>query len=105
MQENWGCIIGRDYPYRIVVHEDASKENIQRMAQAYANNKLLRDASCRGEGNAEGVDSSSMSSVGGRIIGGSKGKKRSGEVLEGGRNKGRTTGALFGNNNSSTDAK
>ena len=31
VQEEAGCIIGEDYPYPIVDHEKASKENIARM--------------------------------------------------------------------------
>ncbi|XP_068096418.1 cryptochrome-1-like [Hyperolius riggenbachi] len=36
VQERAGCIIGKDYPKPIVVHETVSKQNIQRMKSAYA---------------------------------------------------------------------
>lgn len=36
IQERAGCIIGKDYPKPIVVHETVSKQNIQRMKAAYA---------------------------------------------------------------------
>ncbi|XP_075046564.1 cryptochrome-1-like isoform X2 [Mixophyes fleayi] len=36
LQERAGCIIGKDYPKPIVVHETVSKQNIQRMKAAYA---------------------------------------------------------------------
>uniref|UniRef100_A0A8D0G0U5 Photolyase/cryptochrome alpha/beta domain-containing protein n=1 Tax=Sphenodon punctatus TaxID=8508 RepID=A0A8D0G0U5_SPHPU len=36
MQEQAGCIIGKDYPKPIVVHEVVSKRNIERMKAAYA---------------------------------------------------------------------
>ncbi|KAM4652531.1 cryptochrome-1-like [Discoglossus pictus] len=36
LQERAGCIIGKDYPKPIVVHEVVSKQNIQRMKAAYA---------------------------------------------------------------------
>ncbi|XP_053308009.1 cryptochrome-1-like [Spea bombifrons] len=36
LQERAGCVIGRDYPKPIVVHEAVSKANIQRMKAAYA---------------------------------------------------------------------
>ena len=40
VQEEAGCIIGEDYPYPIVDHETASKENIARMNRAYDAAKL-----------------------------------------------------------------
>ncbi|XP_062995400.1 cryptochrome-1-like isoform X2 [Elgaria multicarinata webbii] len=36
MQERAGCIIGKDYPKPIVVHEEARKRNLERMKAAYA---------------------------------------------------------------------
>ncbi|XP_063799756.1 cryptochrome-1-like [Pseudophryne corroboree] len=36
LQERAGCIVGKDYPKPIVVHETVSKQNIQRMKAAYA---------------------------------------------------------------------
>lgn len=35
-QERFGCVVGRDYPARIVVHEVASKANMALHAAAYA---------------------------------------------------------------------
>ena len=36
VQKAAGCIIGQDYPKPIVKHEVVSKENIKKMATAYA---------------------------------------------------------------------
>ena len=41
LQRSLGCVIGIDYPARIVVHEIASKENLARMSAAYANRRTL----------------------------------------------------------------
>ncbi len=38
-QKAAGCIIGKDYPARIVDHETIVKVNLQRMNQAYSKNK------------------------------------------------------------------
>lgn len=35
VQKQVGCIIGKDYPDRIVIHEEVSKENMARMKAAY----------------------------------------------------------------------
>ena len=43
VQQAAGCIIGKDYPKPIVVHEKISKINIKRMAEAYARNKAEKD--------------------------------------------------------------
>uniref|UniRef100_A0A1B6DMQ6 Photolyase/cryptochrome alpha/beta domain-containing protein n=1 Tax=Clastoptera arizonana TaxID=38151 RepID=A0A1B6DMQ6_9HEMI len=40
VQKQAKCIIGKDYPHRIVKHEDVLKKNISRMSLAYKNNKL-----------------------------------------------------------------
>lgn len=37
-QESFGCIVGIDYPNRIVIHEEVSKENMNAMKIAYENN-------------------------------------------------------------------
>jgi cryptochrome len=34
-QRAWGCVVGRDYPERVVVHEEVSRENIARHKLAY----------------------------------------------------------------------
>ncbi|XP_076036319.1 (6-4)-photolyase [Oratosquilla oratoria] len=39
MQKAAGCIIGQDYPKRVVDHDVARKQNMDRMAKAYAANK------------------------------------------------------------------
>lgn len=36
-QKEWGCVIGKDYPERIVDHDIAKDVNIQRMKDFYAN--------------------------------------------------------------------
>ncbi len=36
VQRASNCIVGQDYPERIVIHETASKINMQRMKDAYA---------------------------------------------------------------------
>jgi cryptochrome len=38
-QESYGCILGKDYPNRIVIHEDASRENMNKLKNAMAKNK------------------------------------------------------------------
>lgn len=43
-QKKLGCIIGKDYPQRIVVHEDVVKKNISKMSQAYKNNKETKNS-------------------------------------------------------------
>ncbi|KAL8572787.1 hypothetical protein ACOMHN_024963 [Nucella lapillus] len=45
MQQAAGCVIGRDYPRRIVEHEVISKVNIKRMAEAYAKHREAKAAS------------------------------------------------------------
>jgi cryptochrome len=37
VQQEAGCIIGRDYPAPIVDHDVVSKENMSKMKEAYAN--------------------------------------------------------------------
>nr|CAD7196227.1 unnamed protein product [Timema douglasi] len=39
VQQKAGCVVGTDYPRRIVLHEDVYKKNIARMSQAYKDNK------------------------------------------------------------------
>lgn len=43
LQKKYGCVIGKDYPARIVRHEDIYKINLGRMKEAYAKNKLNKD--------------------------------------------------------------
>lgn len=40
VQKQAQCVIGVDYPKRIVIHEDVYKNNIKRMSEAYKNNKM-----------------------------------------------------------------
>lgn len=42
VQQSAGCIIGKDYPRPIVEHETVSKENMNRMKDAYANQDHYR---------------------------------------------------------------
>jgi FAD binding domain of DNA photolyase len=35
-QREWGCVVGTDYPHRIVDHDVASKANMAKMQLAYA---------------------------------------------------------------------
>ena len=39
VQRSVGCVVGKDYPHRIVVHEKVSKVNIQRMSAAFKSSK------------------------------------------------------------------
>lgn len=43
-QAQYGCIIGKDYPKRIVVHETIHKENLKKMSEAYKMNKEVKQA-------------------------------------------------------------
>lgn len=39
MQKQAGCVVGTDYPRRVVIHENVHKENIKRMSAAYKQTK------------------------------------------------------------------
>jgi len=41
-QRTYGCVLGTDYPHRIVKHEVVHKENIKRMGAAYKVNREVR---------------------------------------------------------------
>lgn len=41
-QRAYGCVLGTDYPHRIVKHEVVHKENIKRMGAAYKVNREVR---------------------------------------------------------------
>lgn len=43
VQKAAGCIVGKDYPKRIVVHEDVYKKNIAKMSAAYKENKKTNE--------------------------------------------------------------
>ncbi|KAJ1520097.1 hypothetical protein ONE63_004319 [Megalurothrips usitatus] len=49
VQKGAKCVLGEDYPHRMVIHEDVYKKNIGRLSAAYKANKLLME-----EGNEEG---------------------------------------------------
>lgn len=38
-QKQFGCVIGKDYPHRIVIHENVLKKNMDKMAEAYRRHK------------------------------------------------------------------
>jgi len=42
VQREYGCVIGKDYPERIVIHETIHKENLQKMNAAYKVNRAVR---------------------------------------------------------------
>lgn len=52
-QKEYGCVIGKDYPHRIVIHEEVYPGNIKRMSAAYKHSKELK----------QGESSSSSSDV------------------------------------------
>lgn len=35
LQKQWGCIVGKDYPERLIIHEVESKVNMDKMKKAY----------------------------------------------------------------------
>jgi hypothetical protein len=39
-QQQWGCVIGEDYPHPIVDHDIVSKVNMMKMKEAYANQNM-----------------------------------------------------------------
>ncbi|XP_068151284.1 cryptochrome-2 [Drosophila tropicalis] len=41
-QREYGCVLGEDYPHRIVKHEFVHKENIKKMSEAYKINREVR---------------------------------------------------------------
>lgn len=43
VQKAAGCILGKDYPKRIVIHEEVRQKNITKMALAYKENKKNRE--------------------------------------------------------------
>ncbi|XP_052864838.1 cryptochrome-1 [Anopheles cruzii] len=65
-QKKLGCVIGKDYPKRIVVHEEISKTNIQRMTAAYRRSKALKEAGHSDTSVNEGPQPSSSKTVGKR---------------------------------------
>lgn len=66
VQKAAGCVVGKDYPERVVVHEEVHKVNIGRMSLAYKNNKERVASNEGGGSNKENCkkrkkDSSQMS--------------------------------------------
>ncbi|XP_044742491.1 cryptochrome-1 [Chrysoperla carnea] len=53
VQTKAGCLIGKDYPKRIVIHEDVYKVNISKMSLAYKNNKTNDNNKQKGESSKE----------------------------------------------------
>lgn len=53
VQKKLGCIIGKDYPSRIVIHEEVSKQNIQKMTDAYRKNKAVKEGIMEGDKDPE----------------------------------------------------
>jgi len=51
IQQKCGCVIGKDYPKPIVDHDSARKQNISRMAAAYARRKAANGTTGREAGN------------------------------------------------------
>lgn len=49
VQKKLGCIIGKDYPKRIVIHEEVHKKNIQKMTEAYRKNKAVKEGIMKGD--------------------------------------------------------
>ena len=47
VQENAGCIVGKDYPLPIVDHKIASKQNMQWMSEGYKRSKLAKGAASK----------------------------------------------------------
>jgi len=57
VQRGAGCVVGVDYPARIVDHDDASKTNMGRMKAAYDRAKLpptLQSQHSGGGGGSQG---------------------------------------------------
>ncbi|XP_075153202.1 (6-4)-photolyase [Haematobia irritans] len=62
-QRKYGCVLGEDYPHRIVNHEVAHKENIKRMTAAYKVNREVKTGKEDGEkGSKRKLTNSSTSS-------------------------------------------
>jgi cryptochrome len=68
-----GCVVGRDYPVRIVIHEVASKRNMERMRQAYSEHAAIHGGPAVPGGVGSGSGSSSVGNSGSS---GAKARKR-----------------------------
>jgi cryptochrome len=71
-----GCVVGRDYPVRIVIHEVASKRNMERMRQAYSEHAAIHGGPAVPDGAGEGGSSRSggAGAIGGSNSGSGAGK-------------------------------
>ncbi|XP_063234251.1 cryptochrome-2 [Bacillus rossius redtenbacheri] len=70
VQKQAGCILGKDYPHRIVIHEDVYKKNISRMSEAYKKNKTMT------KNEDVGKRSHNDKSTGGKVSAASQSTKR-----------------------------
>lgn len=48
IQKTAGCVVGTDYPRRIVKHEEVYKKNIARMSAAYKSTKEMKASPGKG---------------------------------------------------------
>lgn len=55
LQKSCGCVIGEDYPARIVIHETVSKENMNKMKIAYGAEGQKEDVETDGSRDLESV--------------------------------------------------
>ncbi len=60
MQEQAGCIIGKDYPWPIVDHDVASKENMGKMKIAYEKQAAERASSAPSSSSNKGKKETSV---------------------------------------------
>ncbi len=81
-QQQWGCVVGQDYPERIVEHGAASKECMRRMQLAYAQHKQDQqqdddDVQQEESGHSASGNKSQKPRVGSKkaVVGGNKRKK------------------------------
>lgn len=89
IQRKYGCIIGVDYPERIVIHEIASKENLSRMKLAYESSSNENNSTNRIEQindeieekdeEGEGMEASFTTSKNNKIV---ESKKRNSTSIE-----------------------
>ena len=63
VQRACGCVVGEGYPTRIVIHEEASRVNMERMKRAYSDNASSSSSSNSSNSNSSGSSSSSSSTA------------------------------------------
>ncbi|XP_073827020.1 (6-4)-photolyase [Musca autumnalis] len=71
-QRKYGCVIGTDYPHRIVNHDVVHKENIKRMSAAYKVNREVKT----GKEDTEQVGKKRKRDADSSVASGSKEKKK-----------------------------